>query len=195
MAPTLPRPTFDTAPPPPSDDSHHGTTIVLSSSSDFDESDRDSIVNLVSSSSDSIPGPIALTSSDSSDGDHDRAASSGWRRGQPINRAWMFRDEVKILTALAAGRRDAGELPTSSALLEVLLREGGLHRENPTAVDVARKVGSLKSTFKRVIAAGGPKAGLRSKRLFHLSAEVWPELLHPHPEPSSSSSTSTSHSH
>lgn len=51
--------------------------------------------------------------------------------------AWVFSDEVNILTALAVERLESGRLPDSrSALLDAIRRRVDLKRENPTAGDV-----------------------------------------------------------
>jgi|UPI000221794E hypothetical protein len=142
-----------------------------------------------SSSFGSKSGPVVLTSSD--DDDDAELLAKCRKRRPPRNVAWIFYDEVKILTALAAERQESGRLPGSpSALLDAIRRRVDLKRENPTAVDVAKKVHNLMDRFKKVIASGGPSAEVRDRELYDLSSEVWPELLPPVVHISSPSSPS-----
>ncbi|KAL6650182.1 hypothetical protein ACP70R_009107 [Stipagrostis hirtigluma subsp. patula] len=171
MAPTLPRPSFTLGPPSSSSSSSSSATS--------------------SSSKGSNRGPRALTSSSS---DEDQEAASR-ERPAPCNQCWSFRDEVKILTVLAAELRDAGVRPGPSALLDALLL-AGLSRKNPKAADVAKKLYGLREKFRRAVASGGPQGRPRDRQLYELSKEVWPELLpppsSPSPVPTSSSSSSSS---
>jgi len=144
----------------------------------------------MSSSAGSKVGPVVLTSSDS-DSDGELLANCRKRR-PPRNVAWVFHDEVSILTALADERLKSGRLPAGSpsALLDAIRRRVNLKRENATAGDVAKKVHNLKIRFKKVIASGGPSGELRDRELYDLSVKVWPELL-PSIESISSSSSSS----
>ena len=160
--------------------------ITLSSSSD---EEQEASSWKMSSSAGSKAGPVVLTSSDS-DSDGELLANCRKRR-PPRNVAWVFSDEVKILTALADERLESRRLPGSpSALLDAICRRVDLKRENATAGDVAKKVHNLKDRFKKVIASGGPSGELRDRELYDLSVKVWPELL-PSIESISSSSSSS----
>ncbi|KAL5215559.1 hypothetical protein ABZP36_006960 [Zizania latifolia] len=142
---------------------------------------------VVISSDGSAPGPIALSSSSS---DEEPASK------KPRRECWLFCDEVKILTALAA-QRTAGtsrSLPSPRKLFDELQHR--LNRKRFTASDLAKKVAHLKGRFLEELST---TTGTRRRQesgdttLFDLSKKVWPELL-PAPVVVISSSSSSSRS-
>ena len=128
-----------------------------------------------SSSAGSKSGAVVLTSDD----DYDGELLANCRKRRPSrNVAWVFHDEVSILTALADELIESRRLPTSpSAILRAIRCRFELKRQNPTEGDVAKKVHNLKHRFSKVIASGGPSGELRDRQLYDLSVKVWPKLL------------------
>ncbi|KAL6653241.1 hypothetical protein ACP70R_012166 [Stipagrostis hirtigluma subsp. patula] len=93
------------------------------------------------------------------------------KRPAPFRRAWPPEDEVAILEALAAHRRDHGRLPPAAALFAAL--RGRLRRKGVGTKDVAHKQNSLRRRYESDAKKAAPPADDHERRLYLLSRRVW----------------------
>ncbi|KAL6899741.1 hypothetical protein ACP4OV_006399 [Aristida adscensionis] len=89
----------------------------------------------------------------------------------PFQRIWSTDDEIRILEALAAHRREHGVLPPSDALAAALA--GRLDNRGCSKDLLGSKVTTLKRRYDAAAKKGQPPSKDHDRRLFDLSKEVW----------------------
>lgn len=89
----------------------------------------------------------------------------------PFNRTWSTDDEVRILEALAAHRREHGALPQPDALVAALA--GSLDKRGYGRKELQGKVQHLKRRYDTAAKKGELPTKDHDRRLFNLSKSVW----------------------
>lgn len=90
---------------------------------------------------------------------------------KPFERAWSKDDEIRILQALAAHRREHGTLPQVEDLEAALA--GKLDNSNYGRKELAGKLSTLKASYNRTLKKVDPPSDDTGRRIFDLSKEVW----------------------
>ncbi|XP_062198586.1 uncharacterized protein LOC133901293 isoform X2 [Phragmites australis] len=101
------------------------------------------------------------------------------QKPMPFQRTWPPNDEVRILEALAAHRRDHGDLPATAVLFAAL--DGRLDRKRVGVKEVGEKQRSLKRRYDRDARKRAPPADDHEQRLYLLSRDVWGGVSPPKP--------------
>ncbi|XP_062220433.1 probable transcription factor At1g61730 [Phragmites australis] len=99
------------------------------------------------------------------------SSSEDKKPGALFQRTWSTEDEVRILEALAAHRREHGMLPQPDALVAALA--GSLDNNGYGRTELQGKVSSLKRRYSIAAKKGELPSKDRDRRLFDLSKHVW----------------------
>ncbi|CAN6274271.1 unnamed protein product [Urochloa humidicola] len=91
--------------------------------------------------------------------------------GAPFQRTWSTDDEIRILEALAAHRREHGTLPQADALAATLA--GTLDNSGFSLAVLQGKLKSLKRRYSLAAKKGERPSKDHDRRLFDLSKSVW----------------------
>ncbi|KAF8762129.1 hypothetical protein HU200_009671 [Digitaria exilis] len=93
----------------------------------------------------------------------------------PFQRIWSTGDEVRILEAMAAHRRDHGTLPQVDALAAVLA--GSLDNSGCSLKALLSKITSLKRLYNTASKKGELPSKDHDRRIFDLSKCVWGSVM------------------
>ncbi|KAK8463226.1 hypothetical protein SEVIR_1G341500v4 [Setaria viridis] len=99
------------------------------------------------------------------------SSSEDKKPGAPFQRTWSTDDEVRILEALAAHRREHGTLPQVDALAATLA--GTLDNSGSSIALLQGKLKSLKRRYSLAANKGERPSKDHDRRLFDLSKSVW----------------------
>nr|CAB3472566.1 unnamed protein product [Digitaria exilis] len=92
-----------------------------------------------------------------------------------FQRIWSTGDEVRILEAMAAHRRDHGTLPQVDALAAVLA--GSLDNSGCSLTALQSKITSLKRLYNMASKKGELPSKDHDRRIFDLSKSVWGSVM------------------
>ncbi|CAO2040531.1 unnamed protein product [Urochloa humidicola] len=99
------------------------------------------------------------------------SAGEDKKPGAPFQRTWSTDDEIRILEALAAHRREHGTLPQADALAATLA--GTLDNSGCSLALLQGKLKALKRRYSLAAKKGERPSKDHDRRLFDLSKSVW----------------------